>query len=35
MMHQHIGAKIISPEKRKTLTEPHYMFCGTQSRIKG
>ena len=29
MMHQHTEAKIISPKKRGTLTEPHYMFCGT------
>jgi len=29
MTHQHTEAKIISPKKRETLTEPHYMFCGT------
>jgi len=29
MTHQHTEAKTISPKKRETLTEPHYMFCGT------
>jgi len=29
MTHQHTEAKILTPEKRETLTEPHYMFCGT------
>jgi len=29
MTHQHTEAKIISPKKRATVTEPHYMFCGT------
>ena len=29
MTPQHTEAKIISPEKRETLTESHYMFCGT------
>jgi len=29
MTHQHAEAKIISLKKRETLTEPHYMFCGT------
>jgi len=29
MMHQHTEAKIIYPKKQETLTEPHYMFCGT------
>jgi len=29
MTHQHTEAKIISPKNRETLTEPHYMFCGT------
>jgi len=35
MTHQHTKAKILSPKKRGTLTEPlkltepHYMFCGT------
>jgi len=35
MTHRHTEAKIISPIKRGTLTEPmkltepHYMFCGT------
>jgi len=28
MTHQHTEAKIISPEKRETLTEPHYTFWG-------
>jgi len=28
MTHQHTEAKIISPKKRESLTEPHYMFCG-------
>jgi len=27
MTHQHTEAKIISPKKRGTLTEPHYMFA--------
>ena len=25
----HTEAKLISPKQRETLTEPHYMFCGT------
>jgi len=29
MTYQHTEAKIISPKKRETLTEPHYMFSGT------
>jgi len=29
MTHQHTEAKIISPKKRGTLTEPRYMFCAT------
>jgi len=29
MTHQHTEGKIISPRKRETLAELHYMFCGT------
>jgi len=29
MTHQHTEAKIISPKKRESLREPHYMICGT------
>ena len=28
MTDQHAEEEIISTEKRGTLTEPHYMFCG-------
>jgi len=29
MTHQRTEPKIISPKKRETLTEPHYIFYGT------